>query len=170
MQIKINEIIDWVKNFPIRSFFLVRIFLYSDWIRRFKCPNTELFLIRIFMYSVRIQENTDQKKLRIWTLFTQLYGENTEILNSLRQASTWFSGYSSLSAFFEPCDSYKEASYKKTAQPLSQKGTIVDFLQRHKYTPGEVCHKQILITNFLMIKRHVKFKHLLEISTSNTDR
>ena len=27
------------------------------------CPNTEFFL-------VRIQENTDQKKLRIWTLFT----------------------------------------------------------------------------------------------------
>ena len=29
-----------------------------------KCPNTEFFL-------VRIQENEDQKKLRIWTLFTQ---------------------------------------------------------------------------------------------------
>ena len=26
-----------------------------------------------FLYSVRIQRNTDQKKLRIWTLFTQLY-------------------------------------------------------------------------------------------------
>ena len=25
----------------------------------------------IFLYSVRIQEITDQKKLRIWTLFTQ---------------------------------------------------------------------------------------------------
>ena len=35
-----------------------------------KCPNTELFLVRIFMYSVQIQENTDQKKLSIWTLFT----------------------------------------------------------------------------------------------------
>ena len=31
---------------------------------REKCPNTELFL-------VRMQENTDQKKLCIWTLFTQ---------------------------------------------------------------------------------------------------
>ena len=28
----------------------------------------EIFLVRIFLYSVRIQENTDQKKLRIWTL------------------------------------------------------------------------------------------------------
>ena len=36
-----------------------------------KCPNTELFLVRIFLYSVRIQENTDHKYLRIWTLFTQ---------------------------------------------------------------------------------------------------
>ena len=35
-----------------------------------KCPNTELFLVRIFLYSDRIQENTDQKWLRIWTLFT----------------------------------------------------------------------------------------------------
>ena len=30
------------------------------------CPNTEFFLVRIFLYSVRIQENTDQKKRRIW--------------------------------------------------------------------------------------------------------
>ena len=29
-------------------------------------PSTEFFLVRIFLYSVRIQENTDQKKLRIW--------------------------------------------------------------------------------------------------------
>ena len=31
---------------------------------REKCPNTEFFL-------VRIKENTDQEKLRIWTLFMQ---------------------------------------------------------------------------------------------------
>ena len=31
---------------------------------REKCPNTEFFLVRIFPHS-------DQKKLRIWTLFTQ---------------------------------------------------------------------------------------------------
>ena len=44
------------------KFFLVRIFLYSEWIRRFT-----LFT----PYWVWIQENTDQKKLRIWILFTQ---------------------------------------------------------------------------------------------------
>ena len=38
---------------------------------REKCPNTEFFLLRIFLYSVRIEEITDQKKLRIRTLFTQ---------------------------------------------------------------------------------------------------
>ena len=38
---------------------------------REKCPNTEYFLVRIFLYSVRIQENMDQKKLRIWILFVQ---------------------------------------------------------------------------------------------------
>ena len=36
-----------------------------------KCPNMEFFLCRIFLYSVRIQENTDLRKLRIWKLFTQ---------------------------------------------------------------------------------------------------
>ena len=40
---------------------------------REKCPNREFFLTRIFLYSVRIQENTDQKKLRIWALFTQCW-------------------------------------------------------------------------------------------------
>ena len=33
---------------------------------REKCLNTEFFLVHIFLYSVRIQENTDHKKLRIW--------------------------------------------------------------------------------------------------------
>ena len=38
---------------------------------REKCPNAESFLVRIFLKSVRIRENKDQKKRRIWTLFTQ---------------------------------------------------------------------------------------------------
>ena len=37
---------------------------------REKCRNMEFFVVRIFLYSVRMQENTDQKKLLIWTLFT----------------------------------------------------------------------------------------------------
>ena len=35
------------------------------------CPNRELFLVCIFPYSVQIRENTDQKKLSVWTHFTQ---------------------------------------------------------------------------------------------------
>ena len=38
---------------------------------REKCQNTELFLVRSFLYLDWIQENTDQKQLRIWTLFMQ---------------------------------------------------------------------------------------------------
>ena len=38
---------------------------------REKYPNTVFFLFHIFLYSVRIQENMDQKKLRIRTLFTE---------------------------------------------------------------------------------------------------
>ena len=33
---------------------------------REKCPNTEFFLVHVFPCSLRIQENMDQKKLRIW--------------------------------------------------------------------------------------------------------
>ena len=42
------------------EFFLVRIFPHSDWIRRDISP-----------YSVQMRENTDQKKLHIWSVFTQ---------------------------------------------------------------------------------------------------
>ena len=38
---------------------------------REKCLNIEFFLARIFLYLDWIQENTDQKKLRVWTLLTQ---------------------------------------------------------------------------------------------------
>ena len=55
----------------------IAIFYYYHPLRE-KCPNTEFFLVRIFLYSVglnthslRIQENRNKKKLRIWTLFTQ---------------------------------------------------------------------------------------------------
>ena len=48
-------------------------------ILRGKCINTEFFL-------VRIQENTDQEKLRIWTLFTQCM--NTEYLEKFYLAQS----------------------------------------------------------------------------------
>ena len=38
---------------------------------REKCPNTEFFVVRIFLYSDWIQENADQKILCIWIPFTQ---------------------------------------------------------------------------------------------------
>ena len=51
---------------------MVRIFMYSIFPHRTEYGET----LRIFPYSGRIrenwiQQNTDQKKLRIWTLFTQ---------------------------------------------------------------------------------------------------
>ena len=46
----------------------IRIFFWSV----FSCIRAECGELRSKSpYSVRIQENTDQKKLRIWTLFTQ---------------------------------------------------------------------------------------------------
>ena len=40
---------------------------------REKCSNMEFVLVRIFLYLYWILENTNQKKLHIWTLFTQCY-------------------------------------------------------------------------------------------------
>ena len=45
---------------------------------REKSPNTKFFLLRKSPYSVRIRENADQKKLRIWTLFTRCFGNTLE--------------------------------------------------------------------------------------------
>ena len=45
--------------------------LHKKWVTlREKCPNTKFFL-------VRMRENMDQKKLCIWTLFTQSYIPNS---------------------------------------------------------------------------------------------
>ena len=53
-----------VKIVQIRSFF---------W-SAFSCFWTEYgYLLRKYLHLVRIRENTDQGKLRIWTLFTQGY-------------------------------------------------------------------------------------------------
>ena len=54
---------------PNTEFFLVSIFPYWDWIRS------------ISPYSFRKQENTDQKKLRIWTLFRQCQVQNYSLWN-----------------------------------------------------------------------------------------
>ena len=41
--------------------------------------NTEFFLVRVFLYLDWIQENTDKKNLRIWTIFTQWRFLNLDI-------------------------------------------------------------------------------------------
>ena len=53
-----------LESVQIWSFFVTLIFPHSDWIRR----NT---LHMYSPYSARMRENTDQERLRIWTLFTQ---------------------------------------------------------------------------------------------------
>ena len=57
------------KLFPFYLLLVSKCLMYPT--LREKCPNTEFFLVSIFLYLDWIQENTDQKKLRIWILFTQ---------------------------------------------------------------------------------------------------
>ena len=53
--------------FPVFKVFITKV-LYA---LCEKCPNTEYFLVHVFPYSVRMRKDTDQKKIRIWILFTQ---------------------------------------------------------------------------------------------------
>ena len=57
-------VIHCVKSVQIRSFF---------WSVLFHIRTEYGDLLRKSPYLVRIRENTDQKKLRIWTLFTELF-------------------------------------------------------------------------------------------------
>ena len=57
---------------------------------REKCPNMESFLVRIFLYSDLIQENMDQKKLRIGSLFTQWLLSNLQSTKIKRYQLTEF--------------------------------------------------------------------------------
>ena len=43
------------------SYLMLFVKLWNHSLRE-KCPNTKFFLVLIFLYSIRIQENTDQKK------------------------------------------------------------------------------------------------------------
>ena len=52
----------WMKSVQIRSFF-------RSVFTRFRAEYGDL--LRKSLYSVRMRENMDQKKLHIWTLFTQ---------------------------------------------------------------------------------------------------
>ena len=57
-----------------------------------KCLNTEFFLKRIFLYSDWIQENRDQKKLRIWnSVFKKKLFSRSDFFLSLRSTliSNW---------------------------------------------------------------------------------
>ena len=74
----VNQQLTLREKYPTTELFLVCIFLYSDWIRRFT------------PYSVRIQEDTDEKKPRIWTLFTQCNHRSFWHFNMIRMTSLNF--------------------------------------------------------------------------------
>ena len=57
-----GKISHYVKSVQIRSFFR---FVFS----RIRIEYGEI--LRIPLYSVQMRENTDQKKLHVWTLFMQ---------------------------------------------------------------------------------------------------
>ena len=65
--------------------FLVRIFPHLDWIRKIRsiCP-----------YSVRMRENTDQRKFRIWTL------SKVVAIYHFQRIFIWLCKPSDLSIFF----------------------------------------------------------------------
>ena len=78
--------------YPLYCFFFWVFDLFWKYPLRARCSNTEFFLVRIFPYSDWMRENTGQKKLRIWTLFTQwLYCELRFFWSCLSKVKTLFS-------------------------------------------------------------------------------
>ena len=99
----------WVKSVLI-EFFLVCTSLYSNWILTFTRTKYG-YLLRKYPYLFRIQENTDQKKLRIWALFMQ-YQNGTTIFCSFHISFFKVKRWSfiaqkvklSIKDFFSKCD------------------------------------------------------------------
>ena len=52
-------------------------------------PYFPAFGLRISPYSVRMQENTDQKKLRIWTLFFEWYSGHFGISKTIQRINAF---------------------------------------------------------------------------------
>ena len=83
-----NKICEW-NRINLFSFFILRnrnlqnyFFFFIGSLRK-NCPNTEFSLVHIFLYSVRLQENTDQRKLRMWALFTKWFFEEQNKITDL---------------------------------------------------------------------------------------
>ena len=79
---------------------------------REKCPNT-FFLVSFFRYLHQIQEKTNQKKLRIWTLFTQCNGNKSSKGYS---KIYWASFPGMLDAIFKKLDCSKSCPYPTMCQ------------------------------------------------------
>ena len=62
-----------VKSVQIQSFF---------WSTFFRVKTEYWDLLLKSLYSARIRENTDQKKLHIWTLFTQCWGQSSVFISN----------------------------------------------------------------------------------------
>ena len=78
--IKAMNLFHCVKSLQIRSIFW---FVFSS--IRTECGD----LRSKSPYSVRIKGNTDQKKLRIWTRFTQLFSVKTSSANVIKFSSSY---------------------------------------------------------------------------------
>ena len=66
-------------------FFCIFIFVYLF----IHCFGRSCEILHISPYSVRMRENTDQKKLRIWTLFTQCFSELHDFCEKFIFAQSW---------------------------------------------------------------------------------
>ena len=135
--------------------------LLSTQLLREKCPNTEFFsgphfavfglnteIYCISPYSVRIQENTDQKKLRYLETFHAVLESYSESFASFRKISVWLSSTfmfrTSDSTAWESKASVHKFSTKWLFRQVSQnseKYTCLGdcrFLSLSKKTPAQV--------------------------------
>ena len=106
---------------------------------REKCPNAKFFLVRIFLYSDWIQENSDQKNLRIWTHFTQckLSQNYPDSAKSHRKLSR-----------LKNCVTVKNAKAKQLLYWITKKFLIFQF---SKYLQGKISIRYPRFTFYVLV-------------------
>ena len=125
-----------MKSVQIRSFLL----------SAFHRIGTEyLELLRKSPYSVRIRENTDQKKLRIWTLFIQWFISN--LFMTLCKTRFWFS-----------------ILYFKYLQPNDWDVFEINYwITEENYHDEVICYSKLTLANLESFMRREPFSSMLLI-------
>ena len=114
-------------------------------------------ILRISPYSVRMRENTDQKKLRIWTLFTQWVSDEVDFFHADKYKSLLQIDTMILMGMVKPSQSSQNSRFAMSLQYLKKEVRDgVDFLNVDK-------HQSFLQVDFNSLGIKLSYKVILSL-------